>query len=145
MSANTNVSPLTIFPLSSKDKTASLGAPVSVAASGTLSTGWFDAQGLTWLYAIAKMGVGDGTTALKFEQSTVAAGSNPKDCTGALASTAAFGATDDGAAYTMEGIAEQCMDVAGGFRYVRATLTVTGGSGTILCLVAGGGPAPYES
>lgn len=145
MSANTNVSPLTVYPLGAGKGVAASGAPISVAAAGTLATGWFSTAGLTWVSGIFVMGVGDGTTAVKFQQATDSSGTGVKDCTSALASTAAFGATDDGKTFTLEGIVEQCVDVAGSFTFIRALATVTGGTGTLLASTVIAGPQPYGS
>lgn len=146
MSANSNVAPLTIFPLAGGKTAAAQAAPISVAASGTLATGWFSAANLTWVSGILLMGVGDCTsTTVKFEQATDSSGTGVKDCTGTLASVTAFGATDDGKAFTLEGIVEQCVDVANSFTFLRMKATCTGGTANLLagCVIAG--PNQYGS
>jgi hypothetical protein len=135
--------------LSSAYKVAATGAPVSVAAAGTLVSGYFHVDS-PWVTALLSMGVGAGTTAVTWQQATDASGTGAKALdTGDFAATGpaivSLSATDDGKTVVAEGRAEHALDVAGGFEYIQCTATVTGGAGTLLSMVLMQGPARYSA
>ena len=98
----------------------------SVAASGTLVTGWFDSSLYCAVHALVGIGSGAGTPTLTFEQATAAAGTGAKalDWDGGTFDTDRIEVTNQ-----VEGL-----DVAGKFRWVRATVTIAGGAGTVTSL-----------
>lgn len=100
----------------------------SVAAAGTLVTGWVDLSLYTHLHAICAIGSGAGTPAITWEQATSSGGAGAK----ALAWGAGTFATDRVEVTNDTGMT---VDMAGGFRYVRATVTITGGAGTLTALL----------
>lgn len=100
----------------------------SVAAAGTLVTGWVDVSLQQNIQAIVAIGSGAGTPAITWEQATSAAGAGAKS----LAWAAGTFATD-----RIE-VTNDCgatLDLAGGFKFVRATVTITGGAGTLTALL----------
>lgn len=111
-----------VVPLATSPKAA------SVAAAGTLVTGWADAGAYSKMLTVCGIDAGAGVPTLTFEQATSAAGAGAK----ALAwSGGTFDAVGKSTQVTNDGAA---LDVAGGFRYVRATATVAGGAGTLTSL-----------
>ncbi|MCI0571346.1 MAG: hypothetical protein L0Y66_11380 [Myxococcaceae bacterium] len=109
-----------MIPLATAPKAA------SVAAAGTLISGWCDAGAYSAIHAVVGKDAGAGTPALTFEQATTAAGAGAKALawSGGTLATDRIEVTNDPAK----------LDVAGGFRFVRATVTVTGGAGTLCSL-----------
>lgn len=111
-------------------KTIPLGtAPkaASVAAAGTLVSGWVDAGAAAFVHTVVGIDAGAGTPALTFEQATSSAGAGAKALAGFSGGTFAnnrIEVTND----------PSKLDVAGGFRYVRGTVTITGGAGTLTSL-----------
>ena len=99
----------------------------SVAASGTLVSGWFDSALYCAVHALVGIGSGAGTPTLTFEQATAAAG------TGAKALDAWSGGTFDTDRIEVTNQVAG-LDVAGKFRWVRATVTIAGGAGTVTSL-----------
>jgi hypothetical protein len=150
MSANSNVKPKAIFPVLGADTAGANGAPVSVAAAGTLKTGWVAVAGYHWLYLLVMIGVVDGTGAVTWQQATAAAGTNAKALEADEFNTTdgemhiTTGATDDGKVKMACGRTDR-LDINGGFTHVQATLTVTGGTGSLFAMAVLGGPAPYQS
>lgn len=153
MSANTNVLPSQIFQVAGTAAAVG-GAPISVAKTGTLATGWIKMTE-QWIYIIAMMGVGDCGSALTWEQAkavaagTVDAGTAKALNTGDFAASGpailSFSSTDDGKMKTACGRASQ-LDVANGFCFVKATLTaVDEGAAAILSMAALLGPGSYET
>lgn len=99
----------------------------SVAAAGTLVTGWVDCSLQQNIQAIVAIGSGAGTPAITWEQATSSGGAGAK----ALAWGAGTFVTDRVEVTNDCGV----LDLAGGFRYVRATVTITGGAGTLTALL----------
>lgn len=98
-------------------------APQSFAANDTHQTAWMDAGLGAWIFAILHLGAvsAGGVMTLTWLQATDSAGTGSKALnTGAFAALAETVA----GAYAMEDHVEQ-LDVANGFRFVRATLTCT--------------------
>lgn len=104
--------------------------PASKTA-GAYSTGWIDFSLYNRLYAILLMGAiaSSGTVDAKFEQATSAAGAGAKDVTDAALAQSADTVADNTQA-TLE-IRQANLDVNGGFRWVRLTVT-TATAATIL-------------
>lgn len=97
--------------------------PISQGA-GSVSTGWVDAGVYDTLHAVVAAGV-LGTAATldaKLEQATTAGGAGVKDVTGKTV-TQLVKATDDNKVATINVRSEE-LDVNGGYRFVRLTLTV---------------------
>jgi hypothetical protein len=117
-----NVKPSIIYPL--KDKVA----PQSIAAAGTAQTGWIDCSTGNWLKLVLLVGAGAGTAAVSLDQATTAAGAGSK----VLATAAQVGITAQGTG-TVEADYDlhNNLDINGGFAFVRATVTVAGGAGTL--------------
>lgn len=105
--------------------------PISVAAAGTLISGWLDTANAHNVAVLLTIGAGGGTPALTFDQANTAAGGGVK----ALAWSA--GTIANSRVYVDNDPAK--LDVAGGFRWVRVTTTVTGGTGTVVGLAVFGG------
>jgi len=96
--------------------------PQTIAAAGVQNTGWIDAGLAEWLVAIINIGVvsAGGTMTLSWLQATSAAGAGSKALnTGAFAPVTY---TATGQAIVEEHVGQQ-IDVANGFRWVRAVLT----------------------
>lgn len=131
-----NIKPSKLY--SAKDEVL----PQSAAAAATLTSGWIDAASMKWLKILALVGAGAGTVAIKVEQATTAAGAGVKDLYTAeqvgitALATAAKRAQADVAL-------DANLDVNNAFRYVRISLTVTGGAGTLVSASAEVGPVPY--
>lgn len=99
----------------------------SVAAAGTLVSGWVNAGLYRSIHTVVGVDAGAGTPALTFEQATSAAGAGAKALSAWSGGTYASNkieATND----------PEKLDLAGGFAFVRATATVTGGAGTLVSL-----------
>jgi hypothetical protein len=94
-----------VVPLATPPKAA------SVAAAGTLVTGWADAGAFVNMLAVCGVDAGAGTPALTFEQATSSAGA------GAKALSAWSGGTFDGTNKNIEVTNDPAaLDVAGGFK-----------------------------
>ncbi len=104
-----------------------MGAPVSVAAAGTLVSGWFDVRNAIRIRTMASIGAGTGVPALSFAQANTAAGGGSK----ALASWST-GAVANGRIDVDNPVNQ--LDQNGGFYWVQATITMTGGTGTLAAL-----------
>ncbi len=115
-------------------------APQSVAAAGNVTGNWIDASQCRWLSGTLLVGAGGGTVALKIEQATSAAGAGAKD----LYTAAQLGITAQGVGQVQFDAQLDCnLDVANGFRWVRANATVTGGTGTLVSVGLIGGPSEF--
>jgi len=98
----------------------------SVAAAGTLVSGWMDASLYRKVHAIVGTDAGAGTPALTWEQAKDTSG------TGAKALSAFSGGTYDVTNKNIQVTNDpDLLDVANGFKTVRATATITGGAGTL--------------
>ena len=105
--------------------------PISVVAAGTLVSGWIDASQAHRIITLLMAGAGGGTPALSFRQANTAAGGGAKALAwsaGTLASSRIYVDNDPAQ-----------LDVAGGFRWIEVTATVTGGTGTVVGFVVLGG------
>ena len=112
-------------------------ACASVAAAGQLQTGWADAAAYNGLLVCCVTGAGGGTPALTFSQATDAAGAGAKALTALDAGTFA--------ANIVQGFVDPArLDLAGGFRFVRTTATITGGAGTLTGIVVLGVEPRYS-
>ena len=96
----------------------------SVAAAGTLVTGWVDVSLYTSIAAVVGVGSGAGTPALTWEQANTSGGGAAK----ALAWNEGTFDTN-----SIE-VSNRCVGLDVGFRWVRATATVTGGAGTVVSI-----------
>jgi hypothetical protein len=97
--------------------------PVSQAA-GTVTTGWVDASVFFFLLALIDVGVfgSSATVDAKLQQATDSSGTGAKDITGkAITQLLAAGGNNRQALINVRG---QELDVEGGFRYVRLSITV---------------------
>lgn len=97
--------------------------PVSQAA-GTLTTGWVDMSAFFSLLALVGVGVfgASATVDAKLQQVTDWSGTGVKDITGkAISQLLAAGGNNKQVLITVRG---QEMDVEGGFRYLRLSVTV---------------------
>lgn len=105
--------------------------PVSQAA-GTVNTGWVDMRDFHSITALIQTGVmgASGTLDGKLQQATSSGGAGAKDITG-KAITQIVKASGDNVQATID-LRDTDMDVSGGFRYVRLSLTV----GTAASLIA---------
>ena len=104
--------------------------PASQAAS-TVTTGWVDAGQYFSLMAIVKAGVFgvSATVDAKLQQATDSGGTGAKDVTGrAITQLLAAGGNNRQAIINMKGAD---LDVEGGFRYVRLSVTV-GATATLI-------------
>lgn len=105
--------------------------PISVAAAGTLVSGWIDVSQAYNIAVLLLVGAGGGTPALSFRQANTAAGGGAKTLAwgaGTLASSRIYVDNDPAD-----------LDVGGGFRWVEVTATVTGGTGTVVGFAVLGG------
>ena len=110
--------------------------PASQAA-GTVTTGWVDAGQFFSLMAILKAGVfgASGTVDAKLQQATDSAGTGAKDVTGkAITQLVAAGGNNRQAIINIKAAD---LDVEGGFRYVRLSVTV-GTAATLIDAVVWG-------
>jgi len=107
-------------------KLADAPKAASVAAAGTLASGWIAVGGYGAVHTVVGIGSGAGTPAITYEQATDSGGTGAK----ALAWDAGTFATDR----TEVTNNPNALDVAGGFTHVRATVTITGGAGTVTSL-----------
>lgn len=97
--------------------------PASVAAS-TVTSGWVDASRFAQLLAIIQTGVlgASATLDAKLQQATDSGGTGAKDITG-KALTQIIKASGDNK-QAMINLRPEQLDVNGGFRYVRLSVTV---------------------
>jgi hypothetical protein len=104
-------------------------APQSVAAAGNATSGWIDASDGTNIITVVNGGaLGGGTVALSFEQATDNAGTGAK-----AVSSAAVGAglSSNNTQFQVDNAVEK-LDHNNGFKFFRAKLTVTGGTGALI-------------
>jgi hypothetical protein len=117
------------------DQVAIVGrvAPISQGV-GSVSTAWVDASKFSKFMAIVQAGVlgASATLDAKLEQATTSGGAGAKDITGKAITQLTKAGSDDNKEAVINLDTEK-LDVAGGFRYVRLTLTV----GTAASLVSG--------
>jgi hypothetical protein len=118
-------------------------APQSVAAAGTATSGWVDVGPNKWAKVVSCLGAGAGTAAVKLEQATSSGGAGAKD----LITAANLGITAQANSTQVQadGNIDANLDLAGGFRWIRVSLTVTGGAGTLACASLELGPAQYQA
>jgi hypothetical protein len=105
-------------------------APVSGLGSTTQPAGaYIDVSDYEHFAFIVMLGVTDRTTqTLQVVQATAADGTGSKDVGGALIN--GLSATDDGKLAIVQ-VDTENLDSAGGFRYVAATPTFSGGTGDV--------------
>jgi hypothetical protein len=105
-------------------------APVSGLGSTTQPAGaYIDVSDYEHFAFIVMLGVTDRTTqTLQVVQATAADGTGSKDVSGALIN--GLSATDDGKLAIVQ-VDTENLDSAGGFRYVAATPTFSGGTGDV--------------
>lgn len=130
-----NVKPSVLFP----GTYASAIAPQSVGAGATVTGAWISVKETKWVKLNLTMGAGAGTGALKLEQATSSGGAGAKD----LVTAANLGITAQAAATQAQAdfnVADN-IDVDNSFAFVRASLTVTGGAGTLAAVTVELGPA----
>jgi hypothetical protein len=99
----------------------------SVAAAGTLVSGWLDASLYRKVHAVVGIDAGAGTPTLTWEQATDTAGAGAKALSAFSGGTFAnnrIEVTND----------PEVLDVANKFKAVRATVTIAGGAGTLTSL-----------
>lgn len=118
-------------------------APQSVAAAATVTSGWVAIGTAKWAKLLSILGAGAGTAAVKLEQATTVGGANAKD----LATAAQVGITAQAASTQAQSDVDitQYLDVDGGFGFVRASLTMTGGAGTFAAVGLELGPANFQA
>lgn len=100
------------------------------AATTAKSTGWIDASKFGQLVGVALAGAITGTVDAKFQQATSAAGAGAKDVAGRAITQIA--ATGDNKQALVNLRPDQHLDIDNGFRYVRFTITPTGGTTNLL-------------
>ncbi len=112
--------------------------PVSQGAA-TVTTGWIDVSKFEALMAVIQTGVlgASATLDAKFEQATSAAGAGAKDVTGS-AITQLVKASNDNNEVIMS-VQDEQLDSAGGFRWVRLSVTVGTAASLIAAVVYGVG------
>lgn len=100
--------------------------PDAYASGSSYSTGWVDASLFESLMALIAAGdfVATGKLDGKLEQADTSGGGNAKDVTGKAITQLTDAGTDDNKQAIINCKSED-LDVAGGFRWVRLTLTVT--------------------
>jgi hypothetical protein len=116
--------------------------PVSQAAA-TVTTGWVDAGNLHSVLAILQTGVlgASATLDAKLQQATTSGGAGAKDVTGKAITQIVKASGDNKQALINCRTSE--LDVEGGFRYVRLSLTV-GTAASIVSAVLLGFNVRYE-
>jgi hypothetical protein len=131
--------PLENLKLSDEITLAALIAPISQGA-GAVSSGWINAGSFNRLMAAIHAGVlgASATVDAKFQQATDSGGTGVKDVTGA-AITQMVKATDDGK-FSFINLDPQKLDVAGGFNFVRLTVTVGTAASLVSAEVWGANP-----
>lgn len=103
--------------------------PQSVAAAGTAVSGWIDCSEAHTIAALLLAGaLGGGSVAITWQQGDTNAGGNAKEC---FAASGAITTNDTEGWYEY---AVDSLDINAGFRWVQATATVTGGTGSLLAL-----------
>lgn len=119
-----------MFPLDNKQvPLLALPKAASVAAAGTLQSAWFDTGGSESILCVVGIDAGAGTPALSFQQATDNAGTGAKALSGWGIGT--YDATNKNIMVNND---PALLDVANKFRYVQATVTITGGAGTLTSL-----------
>lgn len=128
------------------DRVAIVGAvsPATVAAPGTVSTGWVDAKDFARFLAIVQTGTlpASAVVAAKMEQATDAAGAGVKNLPG-RAITDLDATADDKQALVNASVKD--LDHAGGFGFVRLTLTVTGANAPVSAVLLGFNPRYFPA
>lgn len=94
-------------------------APQSVAPAGVAQSGWIDMVETTGLSVLAQTGAGGDNVAVSFEQAKTNVGGNAKALGGQFAAAAIEAADSE---TFIEGDVTE-LDINGGFRYVRVTMT----------------------
>lgn len=134
-----NMKPTKAYPLAGAIR------PQSVAAAGSVSTGWIAAgDALAFARITVNLGVlGGGSEAVKLEQAQDSGGTGAKD----LETAANLGLsglntnnTDKEADYRIH----ENIDTDNNFTHFRATLTNTGGTGALVAVTVQYGPARYQ-
>lgn len=108
------------------------------ATAGTYTTGWVDLAKFSRLYAILLIGAitGSGTVDAKFEQATSAAGAGAKDVDDTDITQLTGAGTDSNKQVTVE-VRQAQVDVAGGFRWVRLSVTTATAASLAAAVVLG--------
>lgn len=129
-----NIKPSKVYPV------AGQAGPISVAAAGNAATSWVQVPaGSKWAIAELLNGVlGGGSEQVDLEQATSSGGAGAK----ALVTNAVTNAVNNTASQ-VEANLDQVLDVAGGFNYVRAKVTNTGGTGALVSIALKFGPNAY--
>jgi hypothetical protein len=99
------------------------------AATTAASTGWVDMGKFDRLVGLILVGAVTGTVDAKFQQATTSGGAGAKDVTGAAITQQA--ATADNKQQLVN-LRASDLDVNGGFKYARLTVTPTGGTTNLL-------------
>lgn len=94
-------------------------------ATTAASTGWIDAALYHQLMGVVLTGAITGTLDAKFQQATSSAGAGAKDVAGKAITQLAATADNKQAVINLR---HDDLDMDGGFRYVRLTVTPTGGT-----------------
>lgn len=102
-------------------------ASSSVAASGTQVSGWIDLADIQALHSVFFVGSGAGTPLVTWQQATSNAGAGAKSVN---FSVGTFASSKNEVTIALQSASN--LDLAGGFRFVQATVTVTGGAGTLI-------------
>lgn len=118
---------------------AAMDAVQGTASSTPLTTGWIDMAQLDRLVAYFSTGdMANETIDFAIQQATSNAGAGAK-ALDAIAQVAASAAGNDSKIYGLE-VRDADLDVAGGFRFVRATITTGGATGGVASILALGLP-----
>ena len=130
-----NIKPSAVYPIKGGIN------PQAIAAAGTQTSGWLDAKDGEWLKGTLLNGALGGSTLtnLKVEQATSAAGAGAKD----LVTNVVNALQVAGTHVQFEVQLANALDLDGGFRYVRVSVTNTGGTGALQAVACEIGPAPY--
>lgn len=107
-------------------KLAAAPKAASVAAAGTIDSGYFKVSDYRGVFTVVGVGSGTGVPAVTYLQASASDGTGEK----ALSWSAGSLATDR--IEVMNDPAQ--LDINNGFDYVKVVVTVTGGAGTVISL-----------
>lgn len=120
---------------------AVLGAVDPQSANAVKTSGWISTALFRRLMAVVQVGAmtATGTVDAKFQQATSAAGAGAKDVTGTSITQLTAAGTDDNKQVVIN-LSTAQLDVAGGFAYVRLSITPATAASLISGLVLGFDP-----
>lgn len=124
--------------LKPSDRVTVLGVIDPQSATTVQGTGWIDMSRFDGLLAILSAGVLGSSTTLdgKFQQATSSGGAGAKDITGKAATQLTQAGTDD-SKQVLINLQAADLDVSGGFRYVKLTMTPATSTALIFGIVLG--------